>query len=92
MFAKLADNLFDYKGILWQFSLVLPVYIQFSWPIPNFYIGPGFGGQVNPRQVEALIRNTREFVKSLGKTAIVIWTDEDVIQLPERVGVVSGQE
>jgi hypothetical protein len=46
----------------------------------------------DPRQVEALIRNTREFVKSLGKTAIVIWTDEDVIQLAERVGVVSGQE
>ncbi len=50
------------------------------------------GSEDDPRQVEALIRNTREFIKNLGKTAIVIWTDEDVIQLAERVGVVIGQE
>ncbi len=50
------------------------------------------GSEDDPRQVEALIRNTREFIKSLGKTAIVIWTDEDVIQLAERAGVIPGQE
>jgi hypothetical protein len=50
------------------------------------------GSEDDPRQIEALIRNTREYIKNLGKTAIVIWTDADVIQLAERVGLIVGQE
>lgn len=50
------------------------------------------GSEDNPKQVDALIRNTREFITKTGKAAIVIWTDEDVIQLAERVGLVSKQE
>jgi hypothetical protein len=60
--------------------------------VPVGVIVQQIGSGDDPNKVEELIHNTRDFIKTLGKTAIIIWTDEDVTQLAERIGLVSGQE